>query len=235
MATTCPTTVRPTPMTTRSVAPAAYLADVDSEPSRALEKEDTETDRRERLYTAWKASTTAARDILQAPLAGRRQGYAAGIGRPLRRIGRAYPPDRKAGAGTPQVGNGRLRSVPAFERNAPYEWGGIVQAAGYIGFLVPALPPMFRQGCDWQPTRRRNQRQFPAPGKKQDILVPEELPVVHYREEMTPVTRRHRAGATAIRGKPTRQLRDPENSVPLCRLPRGVFKHPPSCALCHPE
>jgi len=47
------------------VAPAAYLADPSPEPSRILEKEDTEADQRERLYTALENLDERSRDILQ--------------------------------------------------------------------------------------------------------------------------------------------------------------------------
>ena len=48
------------------MAPAAYLADNSMEPSRQLEKENTATDRRDRLYSALETLDERARDILSA-------------------------------------------------------------------------------------------------------------------------------------------------------------------------
>jgi RNA polymerase sigma-32 factor len=48
-----------------SVAPAAYLADMRMEPASLLEAEDSETDQRERLYSALEGLDERSRDILQ--------------------------------------------------------------------------------------------------------------------------------------------------------------------------
>jgi RNA polymerase sigma-32 factor len=48
-----------------SVAPVAYLADTRMEPAAQLEREDTETDQRERLHAALGALDERSRDILQ--------------------------------------------------------------------------------------------------------------------------------------------------------------------------
>lgn len=47
-------------------APAAYLADMRMEPSAQLEREDTESNRRERLYTALEGLDDRSRTILEA-------------------------------------------------------------------------------------------------------------------------------------------------------------------------